>query len=193
MVDRAAGSGYFGRIVSVVHVALLRGINVGKAKRVAMAELRRLVADLGYGDVRTLLNSGNVVFTAPREARKAATAALVDALPIRLGVPAPVTVITAAELAEAVAQNPLSGLAETHSRMLVAFLANPGDRGLLEPLAARDWAPEAFALGRRVAYLWCPGGVLACAAARALGEVLHDRVTTRNWSTVIKLDALARK
>ena len=47
------------------HVALLRGINVGTAKRVAMADLRGVMTGLGYSDVRTLLNSGNLVFTAP--------------------------------------------------------------------------------------------------------------------------------
>jgi len=52
-----------------MHVALIRGINVGRAKRVAMAELREAVAALGYGGVRTLLNSGNVVFTAPPRGR----------------------------------------------------------------------------------------------------------------------------
>ncbi len=52
----------------IVHVALIRGINVGHAKRVAMADLRALVEALGYGEARTLLNSGNVVFSAPRAA-----------------------------------------------------------------------------------------------------------------------------
>jgi len=50
-----------------MHVALIRGINVGKAKRVAMADLRALLVELGYGEPRTLLNSGNVVFEAGRE------------------------------------------------------------------------------------------------------------------------------
>ena len=48
------------------HIALLRGINVGRAKRIAMADLRELLASMGYTDVRTLLNSGNVVFSEPR-------------------------------------------------------------------------------------------------------------------------------
>src|SRR5204863_1567267 len=54
-----------GAHMAATHVALLRGINVGTAKRVAMADLRQLMTGLGYSDVRTLLNSGNVVFTAP--------------------------------------------------------------------------------------------------------------------------------
>src|SRR5881628_2807318 len=100
------------------HVALIRGINVGRAKRVAMADLRALVEDLGYGDVRTLLNSGNVVFTAPRAGRGAADR-IEKALAARLGVPARVTVLTAAELAAAISENPLREVAKDPSRLLV--------------------------------------------------------------------------
>ena len=60
------------------HVALLRGINVGTAKRVAMADLRALVEGLGYGDVSTLLNSGNVVFTVPAKAAKTSPATRIE-------------------------------------------------------------------------------------------------------------------
>lgn len=62
------------------HVALIRGINVGRAKRVAMADLRALVEDLGYGDVRTLLNSGNVVFTSARRPPAKAAARIEEGL-----------------------------------------------------------------------------------------------------------------
>ena len=139
------------------YVALIRGINVGHAKRVAMADLRALVEGLGYGDVRTLLNSGNVLFTALGVAPGDAAAHIERALEERLGVSARVTVLSAAELAAAVADNPLLEVADNPSRLMVAVLANPADRTRLEPLLAQDWAPEALALGARVAYLWCPG------------------------------------
>ena len=172
-------------------VALLRSINVGRAKRVAMAELRALVEELGYRDVRTLLNSGNVVFTAPAAVRGDAAARIEKGLVARLGVKARVTVLTAAELAAAVADNPLVEVATNPSRLLVAFLADPADRGRLEPLLAQDWRPEALALGARVAYLWCPPGVLVSRLSEAVGRALGDAVTTRNWTTVTKLHALA--
>ena len=172
-------------------VALLRGINVGRAKRVAMAELRALVEELGYRDVRTLLNSGNVVFTAPAAAHGDAAARIEQALVARLGVPSRVTVLTAAELAAAVAANPLLDVASNPSRLLVAFLADPADRQKLQPLTRQDWAPEALALGPRVAYLWCPPGVLASKLSEAVGRALGDAVTTRNWATVTKLHSLA--
>jgi uncharacterized protein (DUF1697 family) len=102
-----------------------------------------------------------------------------------------VTVLTAAELTAAVADDPFHGLATDPSRLLVAFLQSPADRSRVEPLMGEDWSPEALALGRRVAYLWCPAGVLASRLQEAVGRALGDAVTMRNWATVTKLHTLA--
>jgi uncharacterized protein (DUF1697 family) len=171
-------------------VALIRGINVGRAKRVAMADLRALVEDLGYSEVRTLLNSGNVVFGAPETDKLDSAARIEEALSTRLGVSARVIVLTAEELATVVTGNPLVGVADDPSRLLVAVLANQADRSRLEPLKEQDWTPEVLDIGARVAYLWCPDGVLASRLAKAVGQLLGDTLTTRNWATIIKLHAL---
>lgn len=172
-------------------VALLRGINVGRAKRVAMADLRALVEELGYRDVRTLLNSGNVVFTASHGTARSSTR-IEEALAARLGVRARVIVLTAAELAAIVAGNSLHHAATDPARLLVGVLADPADRSRLEPLARQDWAPEILALGTRAAYVWCADGILAGRLFEAVGRALGDAVTTRNWATITKLHALAR-
>lgn len=171
-------------------VALIRGINVGRAKRVAMADLRALVESLGYRDVRTLLNSGNVAFTAPGKSRLETAPRIEKAMAARLGVSARVMVMTEAELAEAVDENPLLPVADDPSRHFVAVFGKPADRARLESLTRKDWAPDVLAVGRRVAYLWCPGGMLASPLAVAVGRALGDAVTTRNWSTMTKLRAL---
>jgi uncharacterized protein (DUF1697 family) len=171
-------------------VALIRGINVGRAKRVAMADLRALVEGLGHVNVRTLLNSGNVVFTAPRAATDRAAVQIEKGLAAELGVSARVTVLTARELADAVTENPLLEVADDFSRLLVAFLRSPADRPKLEPLLKQDWSPECLALGTRVAYLWCPEGILASPLAESVNRALGDAVTARNWATVMKLHAL---
>ena len=172
------------------HVALIRGINVGKAKRVAMADLRALVEELGYTDVRTLLNSGNVVFTVPPKSPGDPAARMEEALASKVGFSARFTVLSAAELATVAAENPLREVADDPSRLLVAFVKNPPDLARLEPLAKRDWGADTLALGTRAAYLWCGGGILASKLPEEVGRALRDGVTTRNWATVTKLQAL---
>jgi uncharacterized protein (DUF1697 family) len=174
------------------HVALIRGINVGRAKRVAMADLRALVEKLGYGDVRTLLNSGNVVFTVPSSDRRNLARRIEDAMTARLGLSARVTVLTAEELAAVVAENTLGGIADDPSRLLVTVLTDPTDRKTLLPLARKDWSPEALGIGTRVAYVWCPKSMLESPLFAAVTRLLGDAATTRNWATITKLHALAQ-
>jgi uncharacterized protein (DUF1697 family) len=179
-----------GEIVPGMQVALIRGINVGRAKRIAMADLRGLIESLGYSDVRTLLNSGNVIFDAPGVSPVKAATSIENGLATELGISAQVIVLTAAELATVVRENPLLEVADDPSRLLVAVLKKPADRRRLEPLVKQDWAPEALALGTRVAYLWCHDGILASRLQQAISQVLDDGVTARNWATVTKLHNL---
>jgi uncharacterized protein (DUF1697 family) len=171
-------------------IALLRGINVGRAKRIAMADLRTLVEELGFSDVRTVLNSGNVVFGGLGHEAASAAADIEAALVQRLGVASRVTVLSAAELAEVIKGNPMVALSTDHARLVVFILADAGQRPLLEPLLQQDWAPGALAVGTRAAYIWCPDGVLDSAAATAVAKVLGDATTSRNWNTLCKLQAL---
>jgi uncharacterized protein (DUF1697 family) len=174
------------------YIGLLRGINVGKAKRVAMVDLRALLENLGFENVRTLLNSGNVVFSSVEKLVDTEIAERIEAaFAKQFGFSSRLTVLTGNELTEVVEANPLAGVAKEPSRYLIAFLTNAADRKKLDPLTQRDWSPEALALGRRAAYLWCPDGVLASALPEAVGQALKDGVTTRNWATVLKLHALA--
>ena len=121
-------------IVKTRFIALIRGINVGRAKRVAMADLRELVEELGYSNALTVLNSGNVVFTATGDSVVHSASRIEVALSTKLGVSAKVIVITAEELATVVENNVLGEVARDPSRLLVAFLSDLKDRTLLEPL-----------------------------------------------------------
>ena len=174
-------------------VAFIRGINVGRAKRVAMADLKAVLEDFGYTEVRTLLNSGNVVFTAPKDTPAEAAERIERALLLRLDVAARVVVLTAAELAKVVAENTLLDVADDHSKLLVAVPLNAADMPKLEPLLAQDWDDDAFALGKRAAYLWCTAGNLESRLAKAVSRALKEAVTTRNWATMLKLHELLAK
>jgi len=173
------------------HIALLRGINVGKAKRVQMADLRVLMHDLGFANVRTLLNSGNAVFDAQGGTAAAHARRLRAAIHETLGVDCEVVVKTAADLAAVIAEHPLRRHANDDARMLVMFTQEASALAELEPLAAADWAPEAFAAGRHAAWLWCADGVIDSRIAKAVGKLLKERGTARNWATVANLLELA--
>src|SRR5829696_7156872 len=172
------------------HIALLRGINVGRAKRVAMADLRALVASLGFTDVRTLLNSGNVVYRATGVRPADAAARIERALGDTLGVASRVTVLTVRELADVVAGNPWPDVNDA-SRLWVTLVADPADLARLAPLAERAWETERLAIGARAAYAWCPDGMLRSALPDLMARALRDAATVRNWATVQKLLALA--
>ncbi len=174
------------------YIALLRGINVGKAKRVAMADLRALMAALGFTGVRTLLNSGNAVFDARGGTAASHAARLRAAILAQTGVDCEVVVKTAADLAAAIAEHPLRRHADDDARLLVMFTQDATALAELAPLAHGDWAPEAFAVGAHAAWLWCANGVIESRVAKAVGKVLRERGTARNWATVEKLQALAR-
>jgi uncharacterized protein (DUF1697 family) len=177
------------RTLAGTFVALLRGINVGKAKRVAMSDLRMAVEDLGYRNARTLLNSGNIVFDAPGATSTEVATRVEEALETKLGLRSRVTVLPAAEFASVIEENPIAARADNPSRMHAAFITDPKDISRLEQLATRDWAPESLALGRRVAYLWCPDGVAQSELVEQVGRALRDGVTIRNWATVMKIMA----
>lgn len=170
-------------------VALFRGINVGKAKRIGMADLRALFERLGYADVRTLLNSGNVVFT-PAKADPGAAARIEKAVADRLRVTSRVTVITDKEVAEAIRKNPFAKIAKDPSRLLVLVPWDSKAASELKPLLKRDWKPEALALGKRVAWLWCADGILDSPLWAETNRTLGDRGTSRNMTTMTKLLAL---
>jgi len=175
---------------SQCYVAFLRGINVGRAKRIAMADLRTLVEGLGCTGVRSVLNSGNVVFRAAGTTAQEVAAAIEEALVLKLGVAARVFVLDHAALSGVMAGNPLLGVATDHARLIVFLLAEAVQRDKLAPLDSQDWGHERLALGERAAYVWCPEGILDSAAATSLGKLLGDGTTSRNWNTLVKLHAL---
>lgn len=171
------------------YAALLRGVNVGTANRVAMADLRRIADELGLGEPRTLLNSGNLTFHAEGLDPVVTSRRLESALAAELGITTRVVVVSAAQLAGTISNNPLLP-AEDPARLLVAFLAPEADPERLGGLLERDWSPESLAVWGHSAYLWCPGGVAGSAVSAALSRELGDKFTARNWSTVLKLRAM---
>jgi uncharacterized protein (DUF1697 family) len=175
-------------------IALLRGVNVGGNNRVPMAHLRELMGELGYGDVRTHLQSGNAVFTAPGTPPEQAAQEIERALASSLGLGVRVLVRTAEELARVVSANPLpDAVADEPSRLLVTFLSAPPDPARLRELDPLDFEPDLFGFGEREIYVWCPEGVRTIKLSYAFFEKRFGVVATaRNWNTVTKLLELAQ-
>ena len=152
-----------------------------------MADLRALVEGLGFRDVRTVLNSGNVVFSVPKNRRGDVAARIEKALATKIGLNARVTVLSGEEVATAVRENPMTDVANNPSHLLVMVLREPSDEGRLKPLLKERWGPEALALGRRVAYLWCARGINDSSLWTAVDRALEQSGTARNMATMTKL------
>jgi uncharacterized protein (DUF1697 family) len=174
-------------------IALIRGINVGRGKRVAMSDLRDLMVDLGHTNVRTLLNSGNVLFQSKRPSVAKIGAAIEAAITAKCGFSASVMVITAQELDRIVDENPLLHTVKDHSKHVVAFVAHPKHLEPLRAMLEESWTPDVLAITQRAAYLWCAAGLLDGKLIQAFGRNARATVTTRNWATVLKLQAAAKE
>lgn len=174
-------------------VALLRGVNVGKAKRVPMAAFRNLLTGLGYTEVATLLNSGNAVFRAAKGTPAQHAAKIAAALASELGVEVPVLVKSAKTLAAIVAENPIAVDADAHSRFLIAFAADAAALASLAAIRPLLVPPEQFAIGPHAAYCYFANGILQSKAGEALLGKAGRQTTTRNWATTLKLHALSNQ
>lgn len=172
------------------YVALLRGINVGRAKQIPMADLRTLLTDLGFTGVATLLRSGNAVFTGsgdPAEVASRIEAAVEDKFGMTVGC----VVRDGTELATVIAANPFPDAAAEGSRYLAHFLSAAPEQASLRANDPVQLDPDRIRIGDRVIYQWCPDGIMAAPdvgtfAVRNLGVV----ATGRNWNTVTKLAAM---
>lgn len=169
-------------------VALLRGINVGRGNRVAMADLRGLLERLGFSNVSTLLNSGNAVFSAPAKIGTRAETNIARALADELGVSVPVIVKSASQFDLIVSANP-DPVFNDPSRLLVALSSRHEELERLGALESLLTPAESLCITPHAAYLHCATGVLESTAAAALLGKLGRGVTTRNWATVLKIAA----
>ena len=168
------------------HVALLRGINVGKAKRLAMADLRAVFETLGYTAVRTHLQSGNVVFDAKKRLDAAAITELEQTIADTTEVHSRVLVIPADQFLAMAEANPFAD-AEDPSRMLVSFFDIMPDEALLIRPPDEELAPERVVFGDEAVYQWIPEGILTSRVNFTKALKPTTLTTSRNLRTVRKI------
>jgi uncharacterized protein (DUF1697 family) len=181
------------------YLALLRGINVGGRNKVAMAELRELATGLGHSDVATYIQSGNLVFTSDQPDAARLADALETEIADHLGVRPAVVVLSGAELAQVIADNPFP--AETNPKCLHAvFRRDEVDQDAVAAVAAalqrakqagsRD---EAAVVGRTL-YLRTPDGLgRSELAAQLARSAVQAAGTARNWATVTRLMSMLER
>jgi uncharacterized protein (DUF1697 family) len=176
-----------------VAVALLRGINVGGNKRVPMADLRGLATGLGFGDVATCIQSGNVVFRDGREP-PALELALERALEQRFGFAVPVIVRSGAQWLGYAADNPFgAGAARRPAQLHLGVSKLPPQRGAARALAAYCKSGERVAIAGGAIWIDFAGGVARSKLSSAvLDREVGSTVTLRNWKTVQQLAAMVR-
>ena len=174
-------------------IALLRAVNVGGRKLVAMADLRAMMADLGFGQARSLLQSGNLVFEAGRHGGAELEARLEVATLKRFDLATDYLVRTSDEWARIVASNPFPDMArDDPARLMVMPLKTPPAADRIAALRATVMGREHFRAAGRELYITYPDGIGDSKLTHAVIERrLAVRGTARNWNTTLKLAAMA--
>jgi len=174
------------------HILLLRGINLGARNRIAMPELRDVLRAAGFDDVRTYLQSGNVVLSSTAKADEVADE--VQRLIAERFVEIAVVARTRAQLAQVVKRNPLGKVARNPKRYQVSFLSATPTREVIRRVEDAAVPPErVVAIGREI-YAWHPDGIGRSRLWTLLaGQRLGVTATARNWATVTNLLALANE
>jgi uncharacterized protein (DUF1697 family) len=169
-------------------ILLLRGINVNPSTRVAMADLRELLASLGYEGVQTILQSGNVVLGG---SKRPAAAPIEAAIASETGVKSRVVVLSLAEFTSIAAANPLLGVSDDLSKMVVTFLDSDIDPHKTPRPSDAELAPERLVITPRAIYQWCPAGILQSQLKPSWWRQFGPVTTTRNVRTVNRILAAA--
>ncbi|RKS07742.1 uncharacterized protein (DUF1697 family) [Nocardiopsis sp. Huas11] len=171
------------------YVALLRGVNVGGRRRLPMADLRDMLAGLGYTGVATYVQSGNAVLEAATDDGGAVAAAVSSAIRERFELDVPTVVRSAERMREVVAANPLE--VPDPSRFLVLFATAPFDAGALRGLDPAAYPRERLAVGGTEAYTCHEEGIRFAKLPEVVGRHTAGTVTARNWRTVLRLLEMA--
>jgi uncharacterized protein (DUF1697 family) len=166
-------------------LALLRGINVGGKNKLPMRDLAGMFEDAACGNVRTFIQSGNVIFSADAKVSVSLAAAIASKIESRFGYKVPVILRTARQLREVVSNNPFPGAEDI---LHVMFLADRPSRKQIAALDPNRSAPDTFIVRGGEVYLHLPNGVADTKLTNAWFDSKLGTVSTgRNWRTVTKL------
>ncbi len=173
------------------YVALLRGINVGGNTMIKMEELRKTFEALGFENVVSYINSGNLAFDAKKTAEERLCTKIEKAIEKDFGKPVRVMVREQASIANVLEKNPFHGAYETHKQMHVLFMKEEMPKEARVQLKAASTEQEKFEVIDREIYALLKGGMAESLMGRGLIEKRFKvSITARNWRTVEKLAEL---
>ncbi len=172
-------------------IALLHGINVGGNNKMPMADLRALLTGLGFANVQTYIQSGNVVLTADEESCEAIGLQIETAVADRFGFAVKVMVLTAADIINAVRANPYATITDDLAKLHIGFMTTEPDHASLEALSSKAQGNDQWSVMARFFYLHAPDGMGKSVLAPFVEKTLGVPVTFRNWRTLIALREMA--
>ncbi len=176
-----------------LHVALLRGINVGGKNKLPMKDLCALASAAGCAEVRSYIQSGNLVFRIAPALGERVAGLIGAAVEKRFGFRPPVVIRSAAELRKVSADNPFLGAGADPTTLHVAFLADRPSAAQVAALDPNRSPPDRFTVRDREIYLTCPNGLGRSKLTNAYFDAKLATVSTlRNWRTVLELIELSR-
>lgn len=176
------------------YISILRGINVSGSNKIPMAQLKALYESLDFTDVKTYIQSGNVVFHSSHRITKASLNSLHNAMVKTVGFSVPIAIMTKSELKTIIDHNPyLKKDKIDASKLHVTFLLDVPNKTALEKLNAIDSGSDTFHINGKVIYLYCPNGYGRTKLTNNYFErMLAVNATTRNWKTTNVLYSMAK-
>ena len=179
---------------TTTYIALLRGINVGGHRIIPMKTLRQLCQELGFDEVQTYIQSGNIIFNAEKTENFKLEIQLASAIRQQFGFEVPVVMLTAAELKLIVEKNPFLSEGNAYiSHLAVTILAGVPETALAGKLSHVAFAPDRFEIVDRQVYLNIPGSYHKSKLTNQFFESgLQTTATTRNWKTMVKLTEISQ-
>lgn len=178
-------------MTDAIYIGLLRGINVGGANKLPMADLLATAALLGFAGTRTYLQSGNIVFSAAKADEAEIAGKLADALERRNGLTAGVMVRNLEQWGKIVADNPFAAAAAQPKTLHAFVMAAEPSAERLRELKARDFGADAWRMAGDTLYMHTPDGFGKSKLAGSVERLLKVPMTGRNWNTVLALWDLA--
>jgi uncharacterized protein (DUF1697 family) len=173
------------------YIALFRGINVGGKNRISMQELMGIFQTIGYENVQTYIQSGNVVFSSDEKVTAKVKARIQAEIIEKMGFDPTVLILSPKQLLDAIFHNPFP--TNEGKALHFFFFESPVNQASGKGLKALQSPTEEFKLGEKVLYLYAPDGIGRSKLGSAVEKKLDVLVTARNWNTVSKLAAMVKK